>query len=576
MHSRYAPTTARTRARLVFGLFLAAASSFACATENDTTFGYNYWPQGYAGCEALSTAQKWTGAQKKIAADLDLMRSLGADTLRLSFYMETSGYAPGNAPVPGYCEYLPQMLDLIESAGFKVVIAFSNTYLLRNGSGGYYWQSAALPYGNNASGFWQFMMDSKAWVKRIVELTGNRSSVLYFDLQNEYDSTLQYGPAGSPGGPTLGIDYYFRTMYSEVTEIPQAKRGISILRAPQDIDSANWYGVPSQLQVLDGSLPHVEFHSYPVVPISRCPLHADVTSVKAQMAAAFPGSTILLGEFGRRAIEPTAPTHPNQSVTCGSTPNPSADPTWSEASQAETELALMTSAENAGIKYLHWMLWDNTPHSASYDQHHADAQAYAHGYDPHKPKDMIGWLAQRHGMLANPDIENAPQIGQAPQSWDKGSWATTGNAPVTSLFVSGGTGSGDASTRSHYLRLQSDQACADCLIWAKADAVDVVPGMRLHINAFIRSNLQQVKMSVVQYDAAWNVVDVTHAPAFDPTGWSWNNYMVRVHEQDPANASTSWNVLVKPNATRAIVTIGGTPAQAPAILDVDTVSVFAR
>ncbi|KWS05059.1 hypothetical protein AZ78_2609 [Lysobacter capsici AZ78] len=556
----------RTRA-LALACLLALASPWAMAQGNDTPgFGLNYWLRSYKGCEALTDAN-WPAARQAVAADLDLMKSLGADVLRLSLYMETSGYPAGvgSSIDPDYCKHLPDLLSTIENAGFKTVIVFSNTYLLRHQAGTYdNWQDPSLGYHAQSNGYWQFVMHSKAWIDRMVGLAGDRDSILYYDIQNEYDADR------------ANIDYYFRTIYSE-SAIPAGKRGISILDVPADISSANWHSIPKQLEVLGGTLSHVEFHSYPTVPKAGCPLHGDIESVYDQMRAAFPASTkIVLGEFGRattQAFDP-APDAGPYLPQCNTSEQP--DRRWDEPRQRQTELDLIGRAAAKGIPYyLHWMLWDNTPKSDDFNPANPNHQVYGYGYGPHAPKDVIGALAERRGRVPNADFEQLAQIGQLPQRWDKGSWGPANSAPPVSLFVSGGPNSGEAATGDHYARLQAQQACAACVIWMQADAFDIGPGRRVHMNAYLRSNLAGVQMKLVQYDAQWNVLATSVAPAMTASGWSWNNYAVRFREQNPASASASWSVTTVPGAARAIVTIGGTPITAPAILDVDAVSVAA-
>ncbi|KRA16784.1 cellulase family glycosylhydrolase [Lysobacter sp. Root604] len=573
-HSIDSTTSPRRRSRrhaLAAALLLACISPMAMAAGNDTPgFGFNYWPQDYKGCEDLTDAN-WPVAQQKIAADLDLMKSLGADTLRLSLYMETSGYKPGINAVTARdtCKHLPDLLDLIESAGFKIIIAFSNTYLYRHQNGQYdNWEDPTLGYNAQSDGYFWFVMRSKEWIDRMVDLAGRtRNSILYYDIQNEYDSR------------SANIDYYFRTIYSEST-IPDTKRGISILEISKDVDPTHWPSIPSQLQVLNGSLAYVDFHSYPVMPSHRCPLHWDIEYVYDHIRSRFAaGTTVLLGEFGRAAIAQNDPTDDsaNYPGNCPRLPSElSPERYWDEPRQQATELDLIGRSGTKGIPYyLHWMLWDNTPKRADFAPTDPDHQVYAYGYSPHAPKDVLGALAEQRGLIPNADFENAPQVGQLPQLWDKGSWGPSNNAPPVSLFVSGGANTGEAATRDHYARLQAQQACATCVIWMQADAFDIGPGKRLHFNAYLRSNLDQVQMKLVQYDANWNVLATYAAPAVTLTGWSWNNYMVRAHALDPPNASASLSTTTVAGTARVILTIGGTPAAAPAILDVDTVSVAA-
>ncbi|QWP77984.1 hypothetical protein J5226_06155 [Lysobacter sp. K5869] len=542
----------------------------ACLAAAPAGFGFNYWPRHYQGCEALTPAQ-WPAARTAVAADLDQMKSLGASVVRLSLYMETSGFRPGPnvALEPDYCHHLPDLLTMVENAGLKTIIAFSNTYLYEHNNGQYYnWQDPSLGYAGTQDGYWRFTMHSKDWIDRMVALAGVRDSILYYDIQNEYDSRAPE------------IDYYFRTIYSQ-SKIPPGKRGISILQSPFDVDPTAWRSVPRQLQAMPGAtLAYVEFHSYPTAPFDRCPLHGDIEAKYDEVRSRFaPGTQVVLGEFGRPALAQEDPDeepggYPTQCRELPADPDP--DRRWDEPRQRATELDLIGRAAAKGIPYfLHWMLWDDTPARLDFDPTNPRHQVYGYGYGPHAPKDVVGALAERYGLVANADFESAPTVGQPPQRWDAGSWNTVGSAPAVLLFVSGGAGSGEAATGDHYARLQTQQACATCTIWMQADAFDIGPNRRLHFNAYLRSNLSGVQLKLVQYDANWNVLAVSAAPAFTPSGWSWNNYAVRFREQNPQLTPASWSVTTAPGTARAILTVGGTPATAPALLDIDAVSVSA-
>ncbi len=562
----------KRRAHLHVALLALAAASVAVEANATTPidgFGFNYWPQGYAGCQAL-TAADWPAAKKAVAADLGLMKSLGAKTVRLSFWPTASGFNGGWRPnSAAACPQLPQMLELIENSGLKIVIAFSNTYVLKNEQGVENWK-IVYP-GGNGQDYLQFLADSVNWMNGIVDLARNSAggdSVLYYDMQNEYDARLDQ------------IDYYFRTMYRWST-IPEQKRGISVLRVPEDIDASNWKSIATQLQVLDTALPgakldYVGFHSYPTVPETRCPLHWQIETVYDQMVAAFPNTTVAMSEFGRRAIDP-----PGSNATvaypaaCGPTPPAPVDRTWDEPHQAAAEQDLIDRARNHGIPHaLHWMLWDNTPPSPL-PPSDPSAQVYGYGYTPHRPKDVIGHLATSRGKVPNADMET--RTGGMPAQWAAGSWRPDGSLPVQ-FFSSGGPGSGEAATRDYYARVQTQTSCsAPCVVWMQSSVFPVQPGRKLNVNAYIRSNLANVSVNLVQYDAAGNRIDTLSGPVFtpytQPSDWAWHNYLVRIHQQTLGDVSASWGFVTSANAASAILTIGGTPTAAPGILDVDTVSV---
>jgi hypothetical protein len=563
----------RRKLRAYLHVALLAFASVPIATEANVTtptdgFGFNYWPQGYAGCQAL-TAAEWPAAKKTVAADLGLMKSLGAKTVRLSFWPTASGFNGGWRPDSGAaCPRLPQMLELIENSGFKIVIAFSNTYVLKNDQGVENWKGV-YP-GGAGQDYQQFLVDSVNWMNGIVDLAKNSAagdSVLYYDMQNEYDARLDQ------------IDYYFRTMY-QFSTIPTQKLGISVLRVPEDIAASNWKSISTQLQVLRATLPeakldYVGFHSYPTVPESRCPLHWQIEIAYNEMVNAFPNTLVVLSEFGRRATDP-AGTNVTDAypVECGPTPSAPIDRNWDEPHQAAAELDLIDRARIHGIPHaLHWMLWDNTPPSTLAPSH-PDAQAYGYGYTPHRPKDVIGHLAENRGVVSNADMET--RIDGKPAQWAAGGWRPDGSLPVQ-FFASGGPGSGEAATRDYYARVQTQTSCsAPCVVWMQSGLFPVQPNRKLNINAYIRSNLANVSLNLVQYDAAGNRIATLSGPVFtpytQPSDWAWHNYHVRIHQQSLGDVSASWGFVTSANATSAILTIGGTPTTAPGILDVDTVS----
>lgn len=562
--------TAR-RSLIALATLALSALPFAASASKLPGFGFNYWPQGYAGCEALTNAN-WPDAQKKIAADLGLMKSMGADTVRLTFWPNSSGFNGGWRPdSAAACPKLPQLLQTVRDSGFKAIVVFSNTYVLKDANGVEYWKGV-YP-GGSGSDYSQFLSDSVNWANGLIDMaqaSDAADAVLYYDLQNEYDVRLDQ------------IDYYFRTMY-QWSHVPATKRGLSILRTPQDIDPANWKSVPTQLQVLGqggaspGTLAFVEYHSYPVVPRDRCPLHPDIEQVRSQMQTRLPSSTIVLGEFGRRAIR--APNADNTvGVDCGSGSRANLQQAWDEAGQQATELDLISRAKLMGnTRYLHWMLWDNTPPDGRAPTD-SDAQVYGQGYTPTQPKDVIGAIGANYGVVPNADMEAS--VGGAPAQWSTSQWHASSPSQPLSLFVSGGPTSTDAATGSYYARLQTPSACNDgCTIWMQSQTFAIPPGStQVSVNAFVRSNLSNVHINLVQLNASGQPLSaqyVLQGPQIQtPTStWpSWYNYLASAHLTTGLDASRSWRFTLAPGATHAYITIGGTPTVAPGILDVDTVT----
>jgi hypothetical protein len=127
------------------------------------------------------------------------------------------------------------------------------------------------------------------------------------------------------------------------------------------------------------------------------------------------------------------------------------------------------------------------------------------------------------------------------------------------------------------------QAGAPCLMWMNSPVIPVAGGQRLFINAYIRSTLDNVQITVVQY-GTYGRID-TAGPKFNPSGWSWNNYLHRVAENpnlttlyppdpSPYNLDNGWSVTTAPGTQSVQIVIGGNRrSQTRAALDVDTVTV---
>lgn len=204
---------------------------------------------------------------------------------------------------------------------------------------------------------------------------------------------------------------------------------------------------------------------------------------------------------------------------------------------------------------LHWMLWDHAP-DTPVPESDRSAQNFGMGYSPHAPKDVLGSLASRFGLVPNPDMETI--ASGRPTGW----WAG-GSVPIE--FFASGVSPTDSATHSHYFRVQTGSTCSSpsCVVWAQSGLFPVTGGTRLYLNGYVRSNMSGVRMNVVQYDGNSNRLADISGPAFTPSGWSWNNYLQRVG---------SWSAVLAPDARKVIVAITGTPATPPAYLDVDAVS----
>jgi hypothetical protein len=502
---RTPPPRLRTlRLLLVAFLFVAAWSGEASAG----TFGFNYWPYGYS-CKALNSAN-WAVLRPQVAADFDHMASLGGGVVRLMFWPQESGFRMkenfgGGEFTSEFYEQtanVPDIVRLASERNLKVIIVFGNNYFdLGNGTSGHRWWMGS--YTNFAN----FLGDTRTWVNgfvNAVESSPWRSAVLFYDYENEYYLD----------NPNMG--WYLTYLY-DWSAIPAGKRGVSVLRVPADVDDLKY-----QLQVGGGpmqgnrSLDYVDFHSYPAVN-HNANIEASYDAVKSR----FPGSTVLLGEFGRTTASPA-----------------------DEGPQQQTVLNLMSRALAKGIPYfMNWMLWDKTPGT--------DPASTAWGYDPHSPKDVLGGASDLLGLVDNPDMEVAN--GSRPAAWDVG-----GSVPVTLSLMSG-----DPATNLRYARVQASSPSGS--VWLVSNLTPVTGGKRVFVNSYIRSNLVGIRMNIVQYDQSLNRTQDLSGPAFTPSGWSFNNYLRR---------AGSWSGTLRSDTRYVIVSVSGNLVSAPGYLDVDAVSVF--
>ena len=426
-------------------VFLLAISLAGEASAS--TFGFNYWPYGYS-CRALDNAN-WATLRPQVAADFDHMASLGGGVVRLMFWPQESGFQisggfGGGSFTSEFYEQTANAPDIVRLAwerNLKVIIAFGNNYFdAGNGTAGHRW------WMEGYTDFSLFLGDTRTWVNGFVnaiESSPWKSAILFYDYENEYYRETPY--AG----------WYLSYLY-DWSAIPAGKRGASVLQVPADVDDLKF-----QLQTgggpLQGNRPldYVDYHSYPAVNHNPN-IEASYDAVKSR----FPSSTVLLGEFGRATAGPA-----------------------DEGAQQLTVLDVMSRARAKGIPYyLNWMFWDKTPGT--------DPVSTAWGYDPHSPKDVLGGASSLLGLLDNPDMEVAS--GSRPASWDVG-----GSVPVTLALMSG-----DPATNLRYARLQTSSASG--AVWLVSSMTPVAGSRRVFLDAYIRSNLRDIQMNIVQYDQFGN------------------------------------------------------------------------
>lgn len=487
-----------------------------------STFGFNYWPHGYH-CDALNN-NNWTTVRPIVAADLDHMASLSGGVIRIMFWPQVSGFLiegnnGGGRFTNEFYEQKTNVVDFIRLAherDIKVIVAFGNNYFDSGTSAGHRWWMDA--YGNSPAGFTNFLNDTRIWMNGFVdsiEASPYKSAVIFYDYQNEYYRVHPY------------MGWYLTYLY-DWSNVPAGKRGVSVLQVPEDVNDLQYQlSVGTGPQQGSRHLEYVDFHSYPAFPANPN-IEGSYDYVKSK----FPNSIVLLGEFGRTAL--------NQSE---------------EQAQQSTVLDVATRARNKGIPYyLNWMLWDNNACLTS-------NACPSFGYNPNSPRDVLGGMSSLLNIVQNPDMEL--RNGSTPANW-----MAAGSIPIS--FYSGGPSYGDAATNQWYARIRVDQSSGGA--WLSSYLTPVTGGNRVFANAFIRSSMDNVTMSIVEYDQNGNGITYSSGPSFNPVGWSFNNYLQRVG---------SWSVTLTPNTRYIIVNISatarpGTSSSNPGYLDVDAVSTWER
>ena len=355
--------------RFYQGTSLSAYSSVSVEDSNGK-FGMNYWP--YQQDNGFLSNARWPTIKAKVAADLDQMASLNVRVLRLMFWPLGSGFQLSPDPAQRFpaelteeAQNFPEFLELARARGFRVIIAFSNSYYaLGNGTlGDYFWMDK---YATIAP----FIADSCTWMNAFVtrvEASNSAQSVIYYDYENELDSSNPQTSA------------YFRGVY-DCLAAPPGKRGVSVRNVPADSDALATAAAGRRLD-------YVDFHGY-------FNLNTDVNLARSQVQAKFPASTVLLGEFGWSAPAPS-----------------------DELAQEQFDLRTFATATWNGFPYaLNWMLWDQTPVPAN--------QSYGFSYSWNEPKDVTGTFITTFGPLLNADFEIIGSDGK-PTNWSAGGTASS-------------------------------------------------------------------------------------------------------------------------------------------------------
>lgn len=484
------------------------------------------------------------------------------------------------------------LIELVDERGLKAIVTFGNLYMKRCVSGNkpcirgdtMLWKNAYGPKTadpNDVDGWDRFRQDAVTWVNGYInpiEACTCSDAVIAYDYHTESSQVAPVEiPANEPGGPEPGVWEYVNYLYDN-SNVPAGKRLVS----PQLVDPtrfpprhpADQTVPPTKAPVDDGVPPaandgqflayrlgssrqlnYVEFHSYPNSNNQDVAATYDYLNTNGFSHDPFGfhwghfNASVILGEFGEET--------------------PAEEGNAGEDQQETVVRSYLLAARDKAIPYyIHWQLWDSTPTG------NAQEQTFGFGYSPHSPKDVLGGVAvdlkENTGvqLVANADMELRDPDAEP------SNWSPDGNAPgAITLRRFGQTGIGLGATNDYYARLRADPpqpgAPTDPLprVWMDSDVSTIPgapqPGRKLFANAYIRSNMDKVRLTITEYNDAGVVQAKTGGPIFEPVQGAWNNYLHQVG---------SWNVTLQQGTTRVRVSVSATPAGATPFLDVDTVT----
>ncbi|RKX35961.1 MAG: hypothetical protein DRP64_19030, partial [Verrucomicrobia bacterium] len=199
-------------------LMLVAFATLLGSVSGKSEFGFNYWPHELAS-DCLNDSL-WPSQKPIIEADLDHISSLSGHVIRITFWPHPSGW-PITWPLqPEHYQQtgrIAEFLALCHARDIKVIVCFSNIYVLN--STGPAWTQYER-YGNGSpEGFQLFLDEAVTWMNDYIdaiEASTYKDTVVYYDLQNEYDHLDQ------------NIGDYVRAVYDR-SHAPAGKRGFSAL-----------------------------------------------------------------------------------------------------------------------------------------------------------------------------------------------------------------------------------------------------------------------------------------------------------------------------------------------------------
>ena len=506
----------------------------APAVRAATTAGFNpVYIEGF-GPELLFNAN-WTAAnQAKVQAEINHMASMGTGIVRVMIWIESSGVIspPGNGSnratfTDQYYEMIanfPQLIQMYQNANIKVDITFGNDWMSGGPSGqGYtkWWQTC---WGNNSTGWNNFLTDSTLWVQGIVnsiEASPYAGAVLYYDIQNELSSHWE------PSGTYYSYSVWYCAQIYDWGNIPTAKKGISI-----NTDYVNdlnylftWFNPSRPLKFID-------FHAYPAsTGDAQYNVNTTYNTLKGRIPSGW-GCTVVCGEIGYN------------------TTSESLEPT-----QNQLVIGMLNKAKTASMPYI--MAWtfnslQACPNSGGY--------AFSKEWfsDPwNHPKDVMGAWAANMNMCSNADVETVS--GGMPTGWTYGA----NYGPISGS--SGGPSTTDACTGSYYYRLNDNTVGDD--IYTLTPWVSVPGGNRLYVNAFVRSSCENVFLAFHEYDANHNWLRFQAGPTIQTPGWLYYNYQ---------RTCGGWSAPLLSNTRYILLGACAHISSSPGYLDTDCYSISNR
>jgi len=506
---------------------LLAWTSVTTQSKPTSQLGFNYWPanngwpNGGWGSAALDDAN-WSVLRTGVTADLDHAASLGAGIVRLMFWPEANAFTMPSQFSPEYYEQtrnLVELISLLAARNLQVIISFANDYLRMRNDTYTLWGEF---YGDSEAGFQTFLRDSVRWIDgyvNAIEASPWRLSVICYDYQNEYNNI---GKEPNQGYTNRYVAYLY-----DSSAIPDGKRGVSLSHAFRDASGLKL--------VLDSSpgplrgLRHLDFIDFHVYPESG--QNADIVPCVDHLIAIFPGAVPIVGEFGYSS---------------------GAGGQFSEASQTVGVVDVAARCEAQRVSYfINWQLCDDHSPLGLFQQ-------YSWGYDVHTPKLALAVMARRVGVLTNSNFEAVDQ--GLPVGWQLG--ATPGALSLDSPLKVVGAAPSETWVSHCYASIA---AIRPGQVWLSSDRTAVIPGRTLYVNAFLRSSMSDVCITIVEYDAALQRTD-RQGPKFTPPSFRFYNYLQQ---------AGAWNVTLSSETRYVIVNISATCA-GPSFLDIGTVSLAQR